>query len=379
MSVKKIIKICMSFFLSLTMLGCGVSASEITDDEFQVDQSSLEFLYEFCSEAFVDDAYYSQEFLSMYHQALDTAQEVLSNYNQQQGEEAFWELYKAFNMACVYTETPGDLNGDNLCDISDCTQLQRCIAGAEPMTPMMALKFGISDNNPLGVDKVTKLQSYMAGTDTLENSESFETLKNNVETRDISLNSIFYEAYLSKDEIQPNGIKIYLSPSTESGNIYAYGNTNEMAQCRKIAEAVETYLLEHGFTVKTAPQAQSESATISESNRWGADLHIPIHTSRSNGTYTGGTTVTIYSYRDTENVKAARNILDSLAPVTPGPDSPLKTKTDIGELRDINAMSAYVECEYHDTVEGANFIINNIDKIAEAIAKGICSYYGIEW
>ena len=82
---------------------------------------------------------------------------------------------------------------------------------------------------------------------------------------------------------------------------------------------------------------------------------------------------------DTENVKAARNILDSLAPITPGSDYPLKQRKDLHELSDIEAMSVYVECEHHDTVEGANFIINNTDKIAEAIAKGICSYYGIEW
>lgn len=377
--MKRVIKICAAVLLSLTMLGWAVSASEISDSDFQVDQSELNFLYEFCSEAFVDDNYYSQEFLSAYQQALDNTKDVLENYSQQQGEEAYWNLYKAFNQACVYTDVTGDLNGDGICDISDCTQLQKCIAGLEPMTPMLALKLGLSGDNPLGVDKVTKLQSYMAGTDTLENSESFETLKNNVETRDISLNSIFYEAYLSKDEVQPNGIKIYLSPSNQDANIYAIGNTNEMIQCNIIAEAVEEYLLEHGFNVKRAPMNQDMYVTIDESNYWGADLHVPIHTNAFDGSLTGGTLIMIYNFADTENVKAARNILDSLAPITPGSDYPLKQRKDLHELSDIEAMSVYVECEHHDTVEGASFIINNTDKIAEAIAKGICNYYGIEW
>lgn len=377
--MKRVIKICAAVLLSLTMLGCGVSASEISDSDFQVDQSELNFLYEFCSEAFVDDNYYSQEFLSAYQQALDNTKDVLENYSQQQGEEAYWNLYKAFNQACVYTDVTGDLNGDGICDISDCTQLQKCIAGLEPMTPMLALKLGLSGDNPLGVDKVTKLQGFMAGTDTLENSEAFETLKDNVDTRDISLNSIFYESYLSKDEVQPNGIKIYLSPSNQDANIYAIGNTNEMIQCNIIAEAVEEYLLEHGFNVKRAPMNQDMYVTIDESNYWGADLHVPIHTNAFDGSLTGGTLIMIYNFADTENVKAARNILDSLAPITPGSDYPLKQRKDLHELSDIEAMSAYVECEYHDTVEGANFIINNTDKIAEAIAKGICSYYGIEW
>ena len=33
--------------------------------------------------------------------------------------------------------------------------------------------------------------------------------------------------------------KIYLSPSSQINNIYAYGNTNEMVQCNKIAEAAK--------------------------------------------------------------------------------------------------------------------------------------------
>lgn len=377
--MKRVIKICAAVLLSLTMLGWAVSASEISDSDFQVDQSELNFLYEFCSEAFVDDNYYSQEFLSAYQQALDNSKDVLENYSQQQGEEAYWNLYKAFNQACVYTDVTGDLNGDGICDISDCTQLQKCIAGLEPMTPMLALKLGLSGDNPLGVDKVTKLQGFMAGTDTLENSEAFETLKDNVDTRDISLNSIFYESYLSKDEVQPNGIKIYLSPSNQDANIYAIGNTNEMIQCNIIAEAVEEYLLEHGFNVKRAPMNQDMYVTIDESNYWGADLHVPIHTNAFDGSLTGGTLIMIYNFADTENVKAARNILDSLAPITPGSDYPLKQRKDLHELSDIEAMSVYVECEHHDTVEGASFIINNTDKIAEAIAKGICNYYGIEW
>ena len=36
--------------------------------------------------------------------------------------------------------------------------------------------------------------------------------------------------------------KIYLSPSNQYANSYAYGNTTEMEQCNKIAIAAETAL-----------------------------------------------------------------------------------------------------------------------------------------
>ena len=33
--------------------------------------------------------------------------------------------------------------------------------------------------------------------------------------------------------------KIYLSPSNQDGNLYAYGNTNECDQCNRIADAAK--------------------------------------------------------------------------------------------------------------------------------------------
>ena len=44
--------------------------------------------------------------------------------------------------------------------------------------------------------------------------------------------------------------KIYISPSNQSGNNYATGNTNEKVQCHKIAKACVDYLEKKGFTVK---------------------------------------------------------------------------------------------------------------------------------
>ncbi|MBR2715996.1 MAG: SPOR domain-containing protein [Ruminococcus sp.] len=42
-------------------------------------------------------------------------------------------------------------------------------------------------------------------------------------------------------------------------------------------------------------------------------------------------------------------------------------------------MSLYLEVEFHDTKTGADWIRNNISKIGEAIAKGMCNYYGVKY
>ena len=40
--------------------------------------------------------------------------------------------------------------------------------------------------------------------------------------------------------------KIYISPSNQNFNVYATGNTNEKAQCHKIAKACVDYLKKAG-------------------------------------------------------------------------------------------------------------------------------------
>ena len=76
--------------------------------------------------------------------------------------------------------------------------------------------------------------------------------------------------------------KIYLSPSDQTANKYAYGGTNESVQCRRIADALEKALKRCGFAVKNN-KTDSMQARVRESNDWGADLHVPLHTNAYNG------------------------------------------------------------------------------------------------
>ena len=172
--------------------------------------------------------------------------------------------------------------------------------------------------------------------------------------------------------------KIYLSPSEQFRNLYAAGDTNEMIQCNRIAEAAKTALTRCGFEVKKAPQGQDMMVTIRESNAWGADLHIPIHTNAFNGKVTGGTLVMLYSDK-AENNKAGKAILDAVKPLTPGSDYTLRYRPELAELNATNAIAVYLEVEFHDTPDGAKWIINNVNAIGESIAKGVCSYYGVKY
>ena len=172
--------------------------------------------------------------------------------------------------------------------------------------------------------------------------------------------------------------KIYLSPSMQSNNKYAYGDTTEMVQCGRIAEAAKAALERCGFEVKKAPQGQSMQQSIKESNAWSPDLHIPIHTNAFNGQTLGGTLVMIYSMED-KNKKAGEAILVAVAPVSPGPDYTLRANSSLAELNSTKAVAVYVEVEFHDCAEGAKWIIENTKTIGEAICKGVCNYFGVAY
>lgn len=172
--------------------------------------------------------------------------------------------------------------------------------------------------------------------------------------------------------------KIYISPSNQQGNAYAVGSTNEKEQCRKIARACVDYLKKNGFSVKCTYN-DDMYARVRESNAFGADMHIAIHTNATTAhKTTGGTQILLYDLTG-ERKKAGQAVFNRLAPLTPGTSAErLIAKPDFYEVNSAKGMTIYCECEFHDTKQGAEFIIANTKAIGEAIAKGVCDYYGIK-
>ena len=164
--------------------------------------------------------------------------------------------------------------------------------------------------------------------------------------------------------------KIYLSPSNQSGNTYAYGNTNECDQCNRIADATKEALERCGFTVKKAPKGQDMSKSIAESNAWGADLHLPIHTNAGGGS---GTMCMVYT-KASENMKYANPIYKSVQAVTPGrTEYGIRAYPELAELNGTNCIAVYTEVDFHDNKTIAKWIIENVKMVGEAFAKGVCT------
>lgn len=170
--------------------------------------------------------------------------------------------------------------------------------------------------------------------------------------------------------------KIFLSPSDQTSNRYAYGNTSEAIQCGKIAVELEEALTRCGFAVRMQ-HYQNMAAKCANADAWGADLYIPIHTNACNGEVSG---TRIYTYDYTgEGRKAGLCVYHNLAPLTPGKSDNISADASLYEIRKPAAPTVYCECEFHDVPETARWIVTHTKTIAEAICKGVCEYFGIPY
>lgn len=170
--------------------------------------------------------------------------------------------------------------------------------------------------------------------------------------------------------------KVYLSPSCQYDNAYAYGNTTEAVQCIKIANACKTALERSGISVKM-PSDNSLVNRCAESDKWGADLHVPIHTNAFNKKATG--TRVYYYDGSTKGYNAAKAIYSVLAPFTPGTSESVSANNGLLEVNKPTAPTAYVEVDFHDVPSIAKWIIENTTAIGEKIAQGICKYFGVTY
>lgn len=167
--------------------------------------------------------------------------------------------------------------------------------------------------------------------------------------------------------------KIFISPSNQTRNQYAYGNTTEDVQCGKIGEALKTALERCGFEVKLM-QYYSMDERVAAADSWGADLYIPVHSNACNGNVTG---TRLMSY-DTSGsgYKACQAIFKYLAPITPGTSENISANPTLYEIKNPDAPTAYIEVDFHDNAAVAKWIIEHTSDIAEAICHGVCDYFG---
>ena len=176
------------------------------------------------------------------------------------------------------------------------------------------------------------------------------------------------------------GKKIYLSPSNQLNNYYSWGNTTERDQCNIIAEATKKSLERCGFEVKKAAADQDMYVSIKEGNDWGADLYLPIHTTRRGPDYKQSGTMCMVYQKNERSLSLASPIYHEVQAISPGKyDYGIIERPELAELNGTICDAVYIEVDFHDFPEIAKWIINNPNMIAEAITRGVCRAYGVTY
>lgn len=172
--------------------------------------------------------------------------------------------------------------------------------------------------------------------------------------------------------------RVYLSPSGQYGNTYAYGNTNEGTQCVKIAKACELALKSHGFEVLNGADKEYE-VRFAEAKEFGPSAYCCIHTNAFNGVVSG-TRCFVRSFDDADSYRICKAVFDHVDACCPGTSSNIKEQPNFYEFLNMIGYDAiYVECDFHDVPSVAEFIVNHTTEIGESIAHGICDAFDVAW
>lgn len=172
---------------------------------------------------------------------------------------------------------------------------------------------------------------------------------------------------------------IYLSPSTQEGNLYVNGGSEE-EWMNRLADAMEPYLTASGIQyVRNTPDMTAISS-IRASNAGNYDLHLALHSNASPPQNYGQTRgIIVFYFPGSVNGRRAADIVaDNLKTIYPLPDRVrAEGTTAIGEVRQPRAPSVFIELGYHDNPDDAAWVKSNLDEIAQNIVLSLTEYFGI--
>ena len=173
--------------------------------------------------------------------------------------------------------------------------------------------------------------------------------------------------------------KVFLSPEDRASNAYAgealwNGHaTNEKEQMRRCADYLEAALKRCGCEVINA-QYGNMYDRVKASNAWPADLHIALHTNGFNGKVAG---TRVHCYPSEKSRRIGRLLQDRIAPLSPGTSERLVESAGLYELRAPTMPAVLPEFGFHDNPEEAQWLIDNMETIAEETCRAVCAFFDV--
>lgn len=172
--------------------------------------------------------------------------------------------------------------------------------------------------------------------------------------------------------------KVYLSPSNHgvNQNKCLKDGCYEDKHTRPIAEACAKYLNAAGIETKIGTKSKNMAARCKESDSFGADLYVPIHT---NAAGASARYLLFMFYQDNETY---RKIFNAVAPkleaIYPGNVAAhFDARPELVEIKTPKAKTIYCELGFHTNQTDVDDFIHDPDRVGKALAEGICAYFGI--
>ena len=172
---------------------------------------------------------------------------------------------------------------------------------------------------------------------------------------------------------------VFLSPSTQEYNLFVNGGTEEY-YANLITDAMIPYLRASGITFGRNNPGGTVSNSIADSNAGNYDFHLAIHSNAAPENLSGAIKgPDVYYYRDSsQGQRDAEIIANNLKMIYPDPSLvTVVPTTTLAELRRTKAPAVLVEIAYHDNVDDANWIKNNIEAIGKNLALSVADILGV--
>jgi len=179
---------------------------------------------------------------------------------------------------------------------------------------------------------------------------------------------------------------VYLSPSTQEGNIGAAGYGTEEKRMNQVCDVTQKILEAHGLKTYRNKPEMTLKQLVADSNSKNPDIHLAIHSNAGGSSNAGRARgAEIYCYRfGGEGEKLARAIYNRLSPITPSSDRGVKESHShfglgkpLYETAYTSAPAALVEIAFHDNADDSKWIMANISVIGTTLARGVLDYFGI--
>lgn len=173
---------------------------------------------------------------------------------------------------------------------------------------------------------------------------------------------------------------VYLSPSTQYDNLYACDNsTTEAAAMIDLAKRIKALLEADGYTVYMCGEKDNVRQKVAAGNQLRCGAYIALHSNSGGESGNGQGTECFYNTKVPGSRALAECVYNNMAALTPTKDRGLKDETqrDLYEVYNNITACCLLEVEFHDIPQYAQWILDNQDASAKAIADGIKTYLSI--